>query len=67
MAENGREGLGEVLNPLLTAQPADVANERGAVMKWGGDPEGLEIKEVAVGDEDFAVILIQVPARYQIP
>lgn len=63
MAEDGRKGLGEVLNPLLTAQPANVADEEMAVGKWGGDGEGFEVEEVAVGDEDFVAVRFEVPAR----
>lgn len=56
--EDGWEGLGEVLDAFLSAQPADVANAGRAVGQRGGDGEGVEIEEVAVGDEDFTTITV---------
>jgi len=38
--EDGWEGLGEVLDAFLPAQPADVADEGRAVGQGGGDGEG---------------------------
>jgi hypothetical protein len=56
VAEDGGEGLGEVLDAFLPAQPADVADEGRAVRQRGGDGEGVEVEEVAVGDEDFVAV-----------
>ena len=61
VAEDGGEGLGEVLDTLLPAQPADVADEGRTVGEGGGDGEGLEVEEVTVGDEDFVAIGFEVP------
>jgi hypothetical protein len=47
VAEDGGEGLGEVLDAFLPAQPADVADEGGSVGQRGGDGEGVEVEEVA--------------------
>ena len=55
-----------MLDAFLPAQPADVADERRASGKRGGDGEGLEIEEVAVGDEDFISIFSQLPKSYEI-
>ena len=61
VAEDGWESQGEVPDAFLPAQPADVADERGAVGQRGGDGEGVEIEEVAVGDEDFVAVGFKVP------
>ena len=61
VAENGREGLGEVLDAFLPAQSADIADEGGAVRQGGGDGEGIEVKKVAVSDEDFVAVGFEVP------
>lgn len=61
VAEDGREGLGEVLDALLPAQSADVADEGRTVGQGGGDGEGLEVEEVLVGDEDFVAVGFEVP------
>ena len=63
VAENGREGLGEVLDAFLPAQPTDVADERAAVGQRGSDGEGIEVKKVAVSDEDFVAVGFEVPFR----
>ena len=56
VAEDGRECLGEMLDAFLPTQPADVADERGAVVIWDGDGEDGEVEEMAVGDEDFVAV-----------
>lgn len=61
VAENGREGLGEVLDAFLPAQSADIADEGRAGGKRGGDREGIEIEEVAVGDEDLVAVGFEIP------
>ena len=63
VAEDGREGLGEVLDALLSAQSADVADEGWAIGQGGGDGEGVEVEEVLVGDEDLVAIFFEVPFR----
>lgn len=60
-AEDGGEGLGEVLDAFLPAQPADVADKGRAVGQGSGDREGLEVEEVAVGDEDFVAVGFKIP------
>lgn len=52
-----------MLDALLPAQPADVADEGGTVGEGGGDGEGLEVEEVLVGDEDFVAVGFEVPIR----
>ena len=61
VVEDGREGLDEVLDAFFSAQPSNVANEGRAVRQGGGGGEGLEIKEVAVGDEDFVAVGFEIP------
>lgn len=61
VAKDGGEGPGEVLDALLPAQAADVADEGRAVVQGGGGGEGVEVEEVAVGDENFVSIFIQFP------
>jgi len=56
VAEDGRECLGEMLDAFLPSQTADVADEVGAVVIGGGDSEGGEVEEVAMGDEDFVAV-----------
>ncbi len=55
------QSLGEMLDALLSAQPADVADEGRAVGKWGGDGEDLEVEEVLVGDEDLVAVGFEMP------
>ncbi|HBX87118.1 MAG TPA: hypothetical protein DEG09_00705, partial [Marinilabiliaceae bacterium] len=43
------------------AQSADIADEGGAVRQGGGDGEGIEVKKVAVSDEDLVAIMFKVP------
>lgn len=50
-----------MLDALLAAQPAYVADERRAVGKWGGDGEGVEVEEVPMGDEDLVAVGLEVP------
>jgi len=61
VGEDGGEGLGEVLDAFLPAQPADVADEGGAVGQGGGYGEGVEVEEVVVGDEDLVAVGFEVP------
>ena len=63
--EDGGEGLGEVLDALLPAQSADIADEGGAVRQGGGDGEGVEVEEVLVSDEDLVAVGLEVPLRYK--
>ena len=63
VAEDGREGLGEMLDAFLPAQPADVAYEGRPVGQGGGDGEDVEIEEVAVGDEDRVFIGFKIPCE----
>jgi len=52
-----------MLNALLPAQPADVADKGWAGGQGGGDGEGVEVEEMAVGDEDFVAVGLEVPLR----
>ena len=61
VAEDGREGLGEVLHAFLPAQPTDVADEGRAIGQGSGDGEGVEVEEVLVGDTDFVAVGLEVP------
>jgi hypothetical protein len=56
VSKDGGEGLGEVLDAFLPAQPADVADEGRAVRQGGGDGEGVEIEEMLMGDENFVAV-----------
>lgn len=58
-AEDRGEGLGEVLDAFLPAQPADVANKGGAVAQVGSDSEGVEIEEMPVGDDNFVAVFFE--------
>ena len=60
VAEDGGEGLGEVLDTFLPAQPADVADEGRAVGQGSGDGEGIEVEEVLVGDEDLVAVFFHI-------
>ena len=61
IVEDGGKGLGKMLNALLIAQPADIADEGRAGGKRRGDGECVEVEEVLVGDEDFVAIRFEVP------
>ena len=61
IAEDGGEGLDEVLDAFFPAQPTDIADERRAVGQGGGDGEGIEIEEMLVGDADFVVVFFEIP------
>ena len=61
VAEDGGEGLGEVLDAFFPTQPADVADEGRSVRQGGGDGEGVEVEEVLVSDEDLVAVFFEVP------
>ena len=58
--EDAGKGLDKMLNALLIAQSADIADEGGAGGKRCGDGECVEVEEVLVGDEDFVAIGFEV-------
>ncbi len=50
-----------MLDAFLPAQPADVADEGRTGGQRGGDGEGVEIEEMAMGDENFVAVGFEVP------
>jgi len=50
-----------MLDSFFRAQAADVTDEELAVRKGCGDGEGVEIKELMVGNEDFVSVVFEMP------